>query len=314
MKTRIGILGLGGVGGFVGGQLAEKYTGSATIEVIFITRPASEKIIQEKGLKLIIAEKEKTINPDIVSSDPNRIGQLDLLICATKSYDLEESLVPLKTCITENTIILPLLNGVDAAGRIEAMYPMAEVVQGCIYIVSRILEPGVVKVTGNSHALYFGSGDISIKKLDRLQDILIMAGINSYLFGNIHQTIWEKFLFISAIASMTSYLDKPLGEILENMESKDMLTQLLQEFIEVAKAHHVNFDADIFEKTLLRMEKLPYETTSSMHNDFKKGGRTEYRSLTGYVVDLGDQYGIETKMYDKVLAVLKRRDPSGASG
>ena len=47
MKTRIGILGLGGVGGYFGGLLAKAYAKSDSIEIIFIARGETLKVVAE---------------------------------------------------------------------------------------------------------------------------------------------------------------------------------------------------------------------------------------------------------------------------
>src|ERR1700750_3442994 len=114
MKTRIGILGMGGVGAYFGGFLAEYYSGSEEVEIVFIARPSTAAVIREHGLKLITPDFEKIIRPHGVASTAAEAGTLDVLICAVKSYDLAESLLPLQSCITAETLILPLLNGVDA--------------------------------------------------------------------------------------------------------------------------------------------------------------------------------------------------------
>lgn len=307
-KTRIGILGLGGVGGYFGGYLADKYFQSDKIEIIFITRPATKKIIMERGLKLITPQTEKIIFPDLVTSDPDTIGNLDYLICSIKSYDLEESLIPLKNCITENTIILPLLNGVDSKERINKIYPLTETLEGCVYIVSRQIETGVIKETGNIHTLYFGSNTVKLDKLKELEKIFLDANIECFLSSNIEQTIWEKYLFISSIASLTSYLNLTIGQILSNEIHRQTLIELINELKLIADAKRIQFSESIIEKTIAKMEKLPFETTSSMHSDFQKGSRTEFRSLTEYVAILGDKLNISTPLFDKIVSEFKGRE------
>jgi 2-dehydropantoate 2-reductase len=300
----IGILGTGAVGGYFGGLLARKYFNSGEIKIIFITRPHTEKIIKENGLKIILRDEELVVFPSLVSSDPQKINKLDFLICCVKSYDLEESLRPLSHCLTSETVILPLLNGVDAVDRIKRWYPEKEVWNGCVYIVTRLLQPGVIKDSGNIHSLYFGSDSGSKNKLQQFEIILKEAGIDAFLSDNILKTVWEKFLFISPLASLTSYLDLPIGPIIKNEEHKKMLLELINELYDVAKAKDIYFNADIVETTINKMEKLPYETTSSMHSDFQKGGKTEYRSLTEYVVKLGKELNIKTPVYEKILKEL----------
>ncbi len=301
MITRIGILGIGGVGGFIGGRLAAAYANSDDIEIVFIPRPRKVELLRSRGLKIIVDTDETVVHPHLVSADPEEIGVLDVLICSTKSYDIVSALQPLAPCIQAKTLILPLLNGVDSVEHIREMFPRAQVADGCIYIVARILEPGVIKVGGYSHALHFGGKGISSERLEKLQRILSSAGINAAVHDHIKEVVWEKFFFISALASLTSYLDLPVGKIMENEEYKDMLKGLLSEFLTVAKASGINLGEGIFEKVWDKMQHLPYETTSSMHGDFKKGGQTEYRSLTKYICDLGDSLNIETPVYDRIL-------------
>ena len=76
-RIRIGILGIGAVGGYFGGLLAHKYFNSETIEIIFIARPKTAEIIRKVGFKLITPEKEYQIFPSLVDNNPDIIGDLD---------------------------------------------------------------------------------------------------------------------------------------------------------------------------------------------------------------------------------------------
>ncbi|MDZ4329721.1 MAG: 2-dehydropantoate 2-reductase N-terminal domain-containing protein, partial [Flavobacterium sp.] len=227
MKTRIGILGLGGVGGYFGGLLAKAYFESDTIEIVFIARGETQKAIVQNGLKIIADTKELIVFPNLVSNNPDEIGKLDYLICATKTYDIETSFESIKNCITPNTIILPLYNGVDATERIQILFPENTVLQGCVYIVSMIESPGIIKKIGLYEKLFFGSKNAPVSKLNELQSIFENANIESYLVENIEETVWEKFIFISALASATSYLNQNIGGILNHPENKAVYSSLL---------------------------------------------------------------------------------------
>ncbi|HEY0031186.1 MAG TPA: 2-dehydropantoate 2-reductase [Bacteroidia bacterium] len=303
-KKRIAILGIGAVGGYIGALLAEKYRNSTDIEIIFIARERTVEIIQAKGLKLITPHNEKIVFPHLVSNDPKEIGSIDFLICCVKSYDLTESLIPLKECIHPGTVILPLLNGVDARERIAPLFPTAEIWDGCVYIISRLVEPGIVREIGNIHSFYFGSQTASETKLKQLESILKAATIDCHLSDTILQTIWEKFIFISVVASLTSYLNLPIGAILENEKYRELLHQLLSEVKAVADAKQIGLPEDIINKSIATMERMPFETTSSMHSDFLKGGKTEYRSLTEYVTEAGKKCKIPTPAYNEILKKL----------
>ena len=304
MKTRIGILGLGGVGGYFGGLLAKAYAESDQIEIIFIARGETQKVISESGLKIISDDKEMNVFPKVVSNDPAIVGKLDYLICATKTYDIEESLHSLQKCITKNTVFLPLYNGVDAPERISTIYPDNEVLEGCVYIVSMIDSPGVISKIGAYEKLFFGSSSASISKLKALQSIFKNAAIESYLVDAIEETVWEKFIFISALASATSYLNQNVGEILNDESSRKLYFGLLHEITLIAAVKGLMLPNDIIMQTILKLEKTPHSATSSMHRDVLARRKFELASLTEFVVEQGQKYEVDTPNYQLVLDKL----------
>ncbi|MFV5703440.1 ketopantoate reductase family protein [Flavobacterium sp. XS2P12] len=306
MKTRIGILGLGGVGGYFGGLLAKAYFESDTIEIVFIARGETQKAVAQNGFKIISDTNEAIVFPSLVSNNPDEIGKLDYLICATKTYDIETSFESIKNCITKKTIILPLYNGVDATERIQILFPENTVLQGCVYIVSMIVGSGIIKKIGPYEKLFFGSKTAPISKLKELQSIFEKANIESYLVENIEETVWEKFIFISALASATSYLNQNIGGILNNPENKAVYISLLNEITAVAFAKGLALPNDIVAQTIIKLEKTPKDATSSMHRDLLAGRNTEVVSLTEYVVKEGLKYGVTTPMYQMILDKLRR--------
>lgn len=306
-SVRIAFLGLGGVGGYFGAKLSATFSVSNDVEVIFLAREKTAEAIRRNGIRLVTPAEEFTAQPHAISTPGNNAGAVDFLICTVKSYDLEESLQQFSSCINAQTIILPLQNGIDAKSRIQKLFPKNEIWSGCVYIVSRIAEPGVIREMGNIHSLYFGSKAGNPEKLQQLYRILKSAHEDIFLSDRIDEVVWEKYVFISAIASLTSYLDVSIGKILDTAENRSILLSLLEEITSVAHAERISLPADIIPLTLMKMEKLPYETTSSMHSDFRSGNKTEIQSLTGHVVELASHNGIKVPVYEKILQELKQR-------
>ena len=306
METKIGILGLGGVGGYFGGLLAKAYKNDTRVRISFIARPATSSIIQKSGLRLITPESEEVVYPAVVSSNSSTIGHLDVIIVAVKSYDLEEAILSIKDCISEKTIILPLLNGVGAKDIIEQFYPDNLVLDGCVFVISKILEKGVIEQKAGKGILFFGSSKKDAR-LEYLHELFLGAGIKAKYAPNIQEVIWGKYLFISTLASITSYLDITTGELIENETYLGLFKKLLDEFKAVADAHSIHLSDTIKEDTIRKVKGLPYATTTSMQRDFQQGRRTEYLALTKYIVDLGEQVGIPTETYKIVLLALEAK-------
>ena len=302
---RIAFLGIGGVGGYYGGKLASCYAHSTEMEIIFIARNENEKAIREKGLLLRTASGEEYIHPKLISHDPVEIGTIDLLICSVKAYNLEESLQQIQSCISPDTIILPLLNGVNNRTRIHALLPWVNCWQGCAYIVSRLIQPGIVHETGQWNQLLFGDENVSGEIIQKVESIFTKAGINAKGIQQITPVLWTKFIFLSPIATMTTLLNAPIGAVLNEEQQKNNLFRLIQEIASIANAQGIGLPVTIVADTLNKIESLPFETYSSMHFDHYRGKKTEIDSLTGQVCKLGKSMGIPTPAHDEALALLK---------
>ena len=302
---KILIAGIGGTGGFFGGKLAYYYFNSADTEVYFLCRGENLNVIREKGLQVESEDGTFTVHPKLATDNSEEFGTVDLLICCTKTYDLEQTLQQLNSCIDSETVILPLQNGVDSFERVQKLYPQNEIWRGCVYIVSRLVKPGLVVDSGNIRKLFFGTLDGTSKKLPEAENLFKEAGIDTTLSQNILQTTWEKFIFISAMASLTSYQDKTIGQVFEDPESCKLLYLLLTEIRAVANAKGILFSENSIEKTIDKMKTLSYQTTSSMHSDFQNNKQTEVESLIGYVIKQGRQNNIATPTYEMIYRKLK---------
>ena len=139
-KVKIVIAGIGGIGGYFGGFLAKKYENSNDVEVCFVARGEHLNKIRENGLKVIHGQNEFIARAAIATDNANEIGIADYILICTKSYDLDATIKQLKPCIAENTILLPLLNGVESVERIKKILPGTTVLEGCVYIVSSVKE------------------------------------------------------------------------------------------------------------------------------------------------------------------------------
>jgi 2-dehydropantoate 2-reductase len=82
---------------------------------------------------------------------------------------------------------------------------------------------------------------------------------------------------------------------------------MLEELLLIANAEGAEIERTVIDKVVHQLEKLPFETTSSMHSDFMAGKNTEVNGLTGIVVELGKKHGISTPTYQMVYENLKLR-------
>ncbi len=305
---KIVISGLGGVGGYYGTMLNQfaQQEGLGR-EVHFIARGEHLRLIRERGLHLTTPTRDLYTRPCSVSDNPSDIGVADLIIIATKSYDLLSNIEALKPMIGTGTIILPLLNGANISEQIRSLLPLTEVWEGCTYISARKPSAGEVLLETDRESLFFGSLSTSYRAEEtELLNLLTRAGVNAHNPEDITLVIRKKFIMISATATGTSYFDSTVGQALLNHPEEMRL--LLEEVCRLSIAEGYQLEEDAVEAAIKRQHIMPADSTSSMHVDFMNGSKTELENLTGYVVHRAKDLGISTPTYDKMYRALLRRE------
>ena len=293
------ITGLGGVGGYYGGMLARAYAKSDEVGVYFIARGDHAYEIAKSGLQVETPKGVFTVRPHAIVQDAVRLNiKADYVLCCTKSYDLENAIRGIAPVVGSETVVLPLLNGVDIRDRVAGMLPQAEVWYGLTYIVAMKVAPGIIRNAHGRGKIFFGTGGKRIEKGDLLENILREAGIQGEWHDDIVLQMWKKFIIISVSAVVSAYFDLPV--LLAFERHADMCDLLLHEITTVARALGIDLPTKYCRRELIEAWGGDKQATTSMHRDFRAGRPTEVDSLCGYVVREAARLGIPVPAYQEI--------------
>ncbi|OJJ20951.1 hypothetical protein BKI52_10250 [marine bacterium AO1-C] len=298
-KKKIGILGLGGVGGFIGAPLAKAYANDPLVEIIFICRGITKETIDKEGLTLESVNGTYNVKPDVVSDDPEAIGTLDALIVATKSYGLIQALNSYEACISADTLIVTQQNMVNAKETIlkNISINQDQIVEGCIYVASNIKSPGYIKHLGGPGTVHIG-GD---KQHEWIANLLQQGGVDTTFYAAIKPVLWKKFLFLSPSAAVTAAYNVTFGQLAQNEELMNLFESLMQEVQSLASKYGVNLKDEDTQAAIQLIKTLPLQSKSSFQLDVEKNPqKTEKAFLIDFMVENGAQLGVDVQNYQKV--------------
>jgi 2-dehydropantoate 2-reductase len=307
---KIVVAGLGGVGGIIGGRLAEGLARSPEHEVVFWCRGKTLEAISSEGLHILGDNGETTVRPALATHEIDDVKAADLLVFATKNYHLEAAARELAPLAAKKSVVIPLLNGVSAPSILERSFPESDVLGGCVYISAHVERPGTVRQAGVTQRVLFGKKGIdeaeNLARYGAVERVLKKSGVTVSLTGRIEAEMWSKFLFLSPFAGVTTLYKRSISEILADKGHFETVSQMIREIEALARAKKIDLPENIADLTLDKAKSFAPFTKTSMQVDQEKDKTTEIESLIGYVRKEGQALKVPVPIYETVYESLKK--------
>lgn len=215
---RILVLGAGGTGGYFGGRLTQ-----AGADVTFLVRPARAARLREHGLEIRSPLGDARFPVQVITAGETAAwGHADLVLLSCKAYDLDDAIAAIRPAVGERTAVLPVLNGLSHLDRLDAAFGAARVLGGLCHISAASAPDGAVLHLTPLHSITFGERDSAAPRArtQAIRDVFAAARFDSVLADNVMQDMWEKFVFITSLASMTCLMRASVGEIVATDEGR----------------------------------------------------------------------------------------------
>jgi 2-dehydropantoate 2-reductase len=304
-----GVIGVGGVGGYFGGKLCGPLQARGN-QVFFVARGGHLDEIRKNGLLLSTEDQGDTIcRPTLATNDFYDIPVLDVCLICVKSYDLPAILAGVAPKISNSTLILPLLNGVDIYERVRQVVKTGVVFPACVYVGTHIERHGRVVQRGGACRILLGPDPSSSRFVPSLLfDTFDLAEIRYQWFEDVYPEIWTKFIFIAAFGLVTAAFDRTLGEVREDGTPRKYVASVMGEIQAIASSHGVRLPENIIAESLRKADGFPGETKTSFQRDVERSDKPDERDLFGgTVIRFGRALDIETPVTSELQGMLNVR-------
>jgi 2-dehydropantoate 2-reductase len=298
----IAVLGCGGVGGYYGGRLAKHYSKDPNVKISFIARGKHLEAIRAHGLKVITPTEEFIAFPEIATDNASSLGVVDVLLVCVKTYDIVSSIQQIRSNVGNETVIIPLVNGIEPFEMLKKEFPSSRVFQGCCYLNSFVESPGVIKFRGGFEQAQIGFPDDQLR--EKISSLLAASGIDIYSAPEISEKVWEKFLFVSVLSGIGSLKNESFGDIVASAERMQLAREMMNELLLIAIAKGIKLPDTIVDMHLSKLPAYPKEARTSMQRDFTEGKRTEIETAIGYVIRCAKELKMDVPTYERVYSEL----------
>ncbi len=297
---RIATMATGGIGGFLAVKLAK-----AGHQVATIARGSHLDAISQRGLALDGPSGVDIVQPWIATDDTAEVGEVDAIFFGVKGDALENAARACLKMLGPNTVVVPLLNGVEASDRLLEFLPEQNVANGMAQVSTTIASPGVIKQTGEFNVFTFAERDSRPSdRIDALRKAINEAGSSAPETSDIERDVWSKFVLFSAVSGVTAAGRCTIADILSIPALGDLFRRVVSESAAIGRAMGVALAPDIEEKTWAMANRLPSAMRASTAIDLEKGLPLELEWVSGAATRLAAKAGVSAPANETLYAIL----------
>lgn len=305
---KVVLIGLGGVGGYFGYKLLDAKSGNE-IQINFVARGDTYKVVKERGLTLLSPETNAA--PLYVENIYEEVGSApaaDMYILCVKEYDLEDLCRQLKDLISEKTVLLPLMNGVDIYERIRSVIDKGTVLFSCVYVASHIKALGIIEQKGQQGKIFIGKDPKYTTPFPSwMTHLFESSGINASFMDDASPAIWTKFLFIASFGLVTGCHNVSIGTVLQQNKLKQQAATIMEEILRIAEKKGIHLPNNAIEETFKRAATFPAETKTSLQLDIhQQKPKNELALFAGAIINYAKEMKVEAKATEKVYRELRQ--------
>ena len=318
MAAKVGIIGVGAIGGWVAAKLA-----LAGNDLSVLARGETREAIESGGLTLSEQGQSRTTQVS-VSDDAAKLGAQDVLVIAVKAHGLAEAAEAALGMIGPNTRIVPMLNGVpwwflpgeplvsvDPGGRIADALPLGQLIGCVVHAACRRVGSNHIAVQ-HADKLILGEpeGGIS-QRVGDLAGLFESAGIRVEPRDNVRRAIWYKLWGNMTINPISALSRATADHILASEALKPFILAAMAEAAAVGAAIGCPITESGEDRMAVTARLGAFKT--SMLQDVEAGRRLEIEALLGAPREIGGRVGIPTPHIDTLYALTKLLDESQAA-
>ena len=314
IETSVLVVGAGAIGGVTAAKMA------GDVRRVAVLDANEEHIERMRGEGLLIDDlgEERRVPLDAHATPDELDGPFDFALLTLKAPHLESALEPLLEGALAETFV-SLGNGL-VQERIAGIVGGERLIWGTVEWGSTNLGPGHLARTTRGPFI-IGEPDGEIRDRTRLLADALGAVDEARVTENIRGQVWSKLLVNSALSGLGAVSGLLYREVVADPEGREVALGLWREGYDVGMAQDLELeevlgvpaealvvrgpeDRERAEGALEVAMRQAGATKASMLQDLERGIKTEVDVINGAVVEKGREYGVETPLNARVVALM----------
>ena len=298
-KLKYAVIGTGAIGGYYGGRLASN---GNDVHFLYHSEYAH---VKAHGLQVDSVCGSFHLMAMNVYDSTSAMPQCDVVLVSLKSTQnhlLPQMLAPI---LHDGSIIILIQNGLGLEQELQRSLPHHIIAGGMAFICSSRVAPGhIVHADYGALTIAFQDRDMPQPLAEQIATDMNNAGIPCRVEGDLNLYRWRKLVWNIPFNGLTVALKTSTDKLMQDPASLQLVTDLMQEVAQGARACGAGIGQDFIDKMLSDTQKMkPY--APSMRLDYDNRRPMEIRAIYSNPVATARLAGVEMHKVEMLEQMLK---------
>ncbi len=240
----------------------------------------------------------------------DEVGKSDVVMLLVKTWQTPRAVEQAKRILSSTGIAVTLQNGLGNLQAMASYIGDERAIQGITSDGAMMIEPGLVRHAGH------GLTHIAMKEgrqelISRLVMLLNSAGFNTKSVESTDSLIWGKLAVNAGINPLTALLQVTNGVLANYPSTRDLMCGAAEETAATARAQGIELPYKSASERVMEVAQATAQNRSSMAQDITRGMPTEIDSISGAIVKIARNKGVETPINQALFTLIKSQIKTG---
>jgi 2-dehydropantoate 2-reductase len=295
---RVYIAGAGAIGQIIGAAVED-----TAEELVFID--VNSELVERISRFGVVVERQgvsKTLRTRAVTHAQG-LPPADFVFVCVKGFATAAAAELVAPAVNDATVVCTLQNGWGNGDILGARFSKDKVVVGVTYN-SATVRDGKVVHTGIGPTQVGPLAGADLTRAERVAAFLSSAGLEAHAVADVKQEIWKKLVLNAATLPTAALTGMSAGRLAADPDMLDLVDGVTREAVAVARA--LGHQIDVAERIELIHAVLARvgDGKASMLQDVEASRRTEIDTITGAVVTVAGDVGVEVPLNRALYALV----------
>jgi 2-dehydropantoate 2-reductase len=298
---KIAVVGAGAMGSLFGAMLAE-----AGNEVwLYDVWVEHVKTINQDGLRIEREGQTRTLSIE-ATTDPEQIGQAELVIIFVKSTHTASAAETARKLAGSDGAVMTLQNGMGNADILSEFIDPERVLAGTTSHGATLLGPGSIRHAGIGATTIgaWAETEQGRERARKLSDFFTKIGIKTEAVDDVRSLLWNKLLINIGINAITALTTIKNGQILDLEITRELSRNAVEEAMKIAGQMNITVREDAVDHVYAVAEATAVNR-SSMGQDVDNKRQTEIGTINGFIVRQAKRLGMQAPVNETLTALVE---------